>query len=45
MYYTYIMKIPYNRIIFALSLIGVVIAIYVTQSFVRQTSIVCQLWL
>lgn len=35
------MKIPYNRIIFVLSLIGVAIAIYVTQSFIRQTSIVC----
>lgn len=31
----------YNRIIFVLSIIGVLIAIYVFQSFVRQTSIVC----
>jgi uncharacterized membrane protein len=30
-----------NRIIFILSLIGIVIAIYVLQSFVRQSSIVC----
>jgi uncharacterized membrane protein len=30
-----------NRIIFVLSLIGVIIAIYVTQSFIRKTSIVC----
>lgn len=31
----------YNRAIFILSIIGVLIAIYVFQSFVRQTSIVC----
>lgn len=31
----------YNRIIFVLSIIGIAIAIYVFQSFVRQTSIVC----
>lgn len=31
----------YNRLIFVLSIIGVLIAIYVFQSFVRQTSIVC----
>ncbi len=31
----------YNRLIFILSIIGVIIAIYVFQSFVRQTSIVC----
>lgn len=31
----------YNRIIFVLSIIGTLIAIYVFQSFVRQTSIVC----
>ena len=31
----------YNRVIFILSIIGVIIAIYVFQSFVRQTSIVC----
>ncbi|MBI2617581.1 vitamin K epoxide reductase family protein [Candidatus Gottesmanbacteria bacterium] len=30
-----------NRIIFVLSVIGVLIAIYVLQSFLRQTSIVC----
>lgn len=30
-----------NRIIFFLSLIGIVIAIYVTQSFIRKTGIVC----
>jgi uncharacterized membrane protein len=30
-----------NRIIFVLSLIGIIIAIYVTQSFIRKTSIVC----
>ncbi len=35
------MKIPYNRVIFVLSIIGVAIAVYVTQSFIRQTSIVC----
>lgn len=31
----------YNRAIFILSLLGFFIAIYVLQSFVRQTSIVC----
>ncbi len=31
----------YNRVIFVLSIIGVLIAVYVFQSFVRQTSIVC----
>lgn len=31
----------YNRVIFILSIIGALIAIYVFQSFVRQTSIVC----
>ncbi len=31
----------YNRIIFFLSLLGIAIAIYVTQSFLRQTSIFC----
>lgn len=30
-----------NRIIFILSIMGIVIAAYVTQSFVRQASIVC----
>lgn len=30
-----------NRVIFILSLIGVLVAIYVFQSFVRKTSIVC----
>lgn len=30
-----------NRIIFILSIIGMVIAIYVTQSFIRKTNIVC----
>lgn len=30
-----------NRIIFFLSLLGIVMAIYVTQSFIRQTGIVC----
>lgn len=30
-----------NRVIFFLSLIGIVMAIYVTQSFIRQTGIVC----
>ena len=30
-----------NRIIFLLSLIGIIIAIYVTQSFLRETSIFC----
>lgn len=33
--------VKYNRIIFLLSVIGVVIAIYVLQSFIRGTSIVC----
>lgn len=31
----------YNRIIFVLSIIGLIIAIYVLQSFLRGTSIVC----
>jgi len=30
-----------NRIIFILSILGVLVAIYVLQSFVRQSSIVC----
>ncbi len=30
-----------NRIIFFLSIIGIIIAIYVTQSFLRETSIFC----
>lgn len=30
-----------NRVIFILSIIGIIIAVYVFQSFVRQTSIVC----
>lgn len=30
-----------NRIVFILSFIGVVIAIYVTQSFIRETGIYC----
>lgn len=30
-----------NRIIFFLSLMGIIIAIYVTQSFIRKTGIVC----
>ena len=30
-----------NRIMFGLSLVGILIALYVTQSFLRQTSIVC----
>lgn len=30
-----------NRIIFVLSLIGFIIAVYVTQSFLRGTNIVC----
>lgn len=30
-----------NRVIFVLSIIGILIAIYVTQSFVRKTGIVC----
>ena len=34
-------EIFYNRIIFVLSIIGVLIAIYVTQSFIRQSPIVC----
>lgn len=34
-------KINTNRIIFFLSLIGIVIAIYVSQSFLRKASIVC----
>ena len=33
--------VVYNRIVFVFSLIGLVIAAYVTQSFLRQTSIVC----
>lgn len=31
----------YNRVIFVLALVGVAMAIYVLQSFVRQTNIVC----
>ena len=31
----------FNRIIFVLSIIGILIAIYVLQSFIRQTSIIC----
>lgn len=34
-------NITINRIIFVLSVIGMVIAIYVTQSFLRKTGIVC----
>lgn len=30
-----------NRLIFFLSLLGIAIAVYVLQSFIRQTSIVC----
>ncbi len=30
-----------NRVVFILSLIGIAIALYVTQSFIRQSSIVC----
>ncbi len=30
-----------NRIVFFLSLLGIIMAIYVTQSFIRQTGIVC----
>lgn len=30
-----------NRIIFLLSLIGIAIAVYVTQSFLRKTGIIC----
>lgn len=33
--------ITLNRIIFILSIIGTIIAIYVTQSFLRQSSIIC----
>lgn len=31
----------YNRIIFVLSLLGVIMAVYVLQSFLRQSSIIC----
>ncbi len=31
----------YNRIVFILSLLGILMAIYVLQSFLRQSSIVC----
>lgn len=31
----------YNRIIFVLCVVGILIAIYVLQSFLRKTSIVC----
>ena len=31
----------YNRIIFVLSIIGIIIAVYVFQSFIRQAPIVC----
>jgi uncharacterized membrane protein len=34
-------SLVYNRIIFVLAIIGTLIALYVFQSFVRQTSIVC----
>lgn len=33
--------ILFNRIIFVLSLVGIVIAVYVLQSFLRQSSIIC----
>lgn len=33
--------ITLNRVIFVLSIIGTIIAIYVTQSFLRKTSIIC----
>jgi len=33
--------VVFNRIIFILSIIGVLIALYVTQSFLRKTNIVC----
>lgn len=35
------LSIRYNRVIFVLAIIGIAIAIYVFQSFVRKTSIVC----
>lgn len=35
------MKKQNNRIIFLLSLVGIAIAIYVTQSFIRKTGIIC----
>lgn len=34
-------SVAINRIIFVLSIIGVIIALYVTQSFLRKTGIVC----
>lgn len=34
-------SIAINRIIFVLSILGMVIALYVTQSFLRKTGIVC----
>lgn len=34
-------SIIYNRIIFILAIVGVLIAAYVTQSFIRHSSIVC----
>ena len=34
-------SLTYNRIIFVLAIIGTLIAMYVFQSFIRQTSIVC----
>ena len=33
--------VVYNRIVFVLSLMGIIMAVYVLQSFLRQTSIVC----
>lgn len=37
----YTTNVKLNRIIFVLSLLGIVIAIYVLQSFLRQSPIVC----
>lgn len=37
----YMNKSSKNRVIFVLSLIGIAIAIYVTQSFIRKTGIYC----
>lgn len=35
------MQKKYNRLVFILSLAGIIVAVYVLQSFVRQSSIIC----
>lgn len=40
-HFEYTKGMKFNRIIFILSLLGIAMAIYVLQSFIRQTGIVC----